>query len=118
MPGLAAMVRVDGLRRIKDRETCHTRYIAFSYEPTPRDALGVVRAHWSIENQQHWLLDVVWREDLIHTRNDNTARNLALLRRLALTLLKEDDKKVSIRGKTKLAGWDNTYLLDRLSHMR
>ena len=116
--GLAAIVRVDSLRQVGKREQCQTRHVAFSCVPPPTEALRVVRQHWSIENRQHWILDVVWREDFAHTRNDNTARNLALLRRLALNLHRKDYRKVSLRGKTKLAGWDDTYLIERLIDMR
>ena len=115
---LAAMVRVDSLRQGGRGEQRQTRYVAFSCMLPPEEALRVVREHWSIENRQHWMLDVVWREDLAYTRNDNTARNLALLRRLALNLHRKDHKKTSLRGKTKLAGWDNTYLIERLIDMQ
>jgi len=57
----------------------------------------VVRAHWTIENNQHWLLDVALAEDRVQTRNDNTAENLAVLRRLALNRLRADPEKASLR---------------------
>lgn len=115
---LAAMARVDSLRQVGGHEQRQTRYVAFSCVLPSDEALRVVREHWSIENQQHWMLDVVWREDFARTRNDNTARNLALLRRLALNLHRKDHRKASLRGKTKLAGWDDTYLIERLIDMR
>ena len=84
----------------------------------PAEALRVVLAHWSIENNQHWLLDVALAEDRAHTRNDRTAENIALLRRLALNLLRADPAKGSIRLKVKRAGWQDDYLLSLLRQMR
>lgn len=117
-PGLAAMARIDGLRRIGDASESHTRYIALSRPVEPAEALRVVRAHWSIENNQHWLLDVALAEDRIHTRNDQTAENLAILRRLALNLLRADPTKGSIQSKIKRAGWSDPYLISLISQMR
>ena len=113
--GLAAMARIDSRR---DDNPVTTRYVALSQAFPPEQALRIVRAHWSIENQQHWLLDVVFAEDRTATRNDNAAKNLALLRRLALSLLRKDPAKASIRTKVKQAGWNNAYLKTLLAQMR
>ena len=117
-PGLTAMARIDSLRRIGDTTQRQTRYIALSRTLEPAEALRLVRAHWSIENNQHWLLDVALAEDRIHTRSDRTAENLALLRRLALNLLRADTANGSIRAKIKRAAWNDTYLLSLISQMR
>jgi predicted transposase YbfD/YdcC len=116
--GLTAIARVDSVRRIKDQETSQVRYFALSRRIDPVEALRIVRAHWTIENNQHWLLDVALAEDRAHTRNDNTAENLAILRRLALNLLRADPDKASIRRKVKRAGWRDDFLLKLLSQMR
>ncbi|CAM2992576.1 hypothetical protein MEME101129_13300 [Methylobacterium mesophilicum] len=112
------MARIDSLRRIGDTTERQTRYIALSRTVEPAEALRLVRVHWSIENNQHWLLDVALAEDRIHTRSDRTAENLALLRRLALNLLRADTAKGSIRAKIKRAAWNDTYLLSLISQMR
>ena len=117
-PDLAAIARIDCLRRSGTVEQRKTRYVALSTTLNPAEALRVIRAHWSIENQQHWLLDVVWGEDRASTRHDNTAQNLALLRRLALSLIKTDLEKGSMRLKTKRAAWRNDYLAKLLSQMQ
>jgi predicted transposase YbfD/YdcC len=116
--GLAAVARIDALRRVGGQQTTQTRYYALSRALDPAEALRVVRAHWTIENNQHWLLDVALAEDRAHTRNDRTAENIALLRRLALNLLRADPAKGSIRLKVKKAGWQDDYLLTLLSQMR
>jgi predicted transposase YbfD/YdcC len=116
--GLAAVARIDSLRRSGAREQRQSRYVALSRPMAPAEALRVVHAHWSIENHQHWLLDVAFAEDRCHTRNDNTAENLALLRHLALNLIRTDTEKASIRAKIKRATWNDNYLLKLLSQMR
>jgi predicted transposase YbfD/YdcC len=116
--GLAAVARIDSLRRIGQSEAAQTRYYALSRVLEPTEALRVVRAHWSIENNQHWLLDVALAEDRAHTRNDRTAENIALLRRLALNLVRADSAKGSMRVKIKRAGWQDDYLLSLLRQMR
>jgi predicted transposase YbfD/YdcC len=117
-PGLTAIARIDSLRQIGETEQRQSRYVALSCLMEPAEALRVVRTHWSIENRQHWLLDVAFAEDRIHTRNDNAAENLGLLRRLALNLIRADPDKASIRVKIKRAGWDSTYLMKLISQMR
>ncbi|MDP4022948.1 ISAs1 family transposase [Methylobacterium sp. NEAU 140] len=122
--GLCAIARVDGLRRSThvdapaEAEPPQTRYVALSQRLDPAEVLRVVRAHWSIENHQHWLLDVAFREDAILTRNAVTAQNLALLRRLALGLIRQDATKGSLHTKRQLAGWNDDYLADLISQMR
>ncbi len=75
----------------------------------------IARAHWGIENQLHWVLDVVFNEDQSRNRKDNCPDNLALLRKLALNLARLEPSKGSMRGKLKRAGWDNNYLATLLS---
>ncbi len=116
--GMVAMARIDSLRRIGDQQTHQIRYFALSRRLDPAEALRVVRAHWTIENNQHWLLDVALAEARVSTRNDRTAQNLALLRRLALNLLRADREKASIRRKSKRAGWKDDYLIKLISQMR
>jgi len=71
-----------------------------------------VRSHWRIENSLHWVLDVAFREDDNRTRAGHSAENLALVRKLALNLLRlEPTRKHGIKASRLRAGWDNTYLL-------
>ena len=80
--------------------------------------LTVARTHWTIENQLHWVLDVDFQEDAARSRKDNAPQNLALIRKLALNTLRQHPEKGSIKGKIKRAGWDNTFLLSLIGHMR
>jgi predicted transposase YbfD/YdcC len=72
----------------------------------------LVRGHWSIENQLHWMLDCQFNEDACLIHKGNAPQNLSLIRKMALALLKRDTSaKLSIRSKQKLAGWNNDFAL-------
>ena len=73
-----------------------------------------VRGHWGIENSLHWVLDVTFDEDQSRVRNRRMADNLAWLRRFAITLLKRHPAKDSIVGKSRIAGWNNDFLMEVL----
>jgi predicted transposase YbfD/YdcC len=121
-PGLAAFGRILAERRTKGGKTQKTvRYYLLSL-PLPADEfLRIARSRWSVENQLHWLLDVVMREDANRARKDHSGENLAILRKLALNLLRLHPAKFSLRLKSKTAGWDDTFLLSligQIAHMR
>lgn len=117
-PGLAAVGRIDATRRTGDHEETQSRYFVLSRLIPPAELLRIVRAHWTIENTQHWVLDVVFDEDAARSRKDNAAENLALLRRLVLNILKADPYKASIRRKIKRAAWEEAYLFQLIAQMR
>jgi len=72
----------------------------------------VVRAHWAIENNLHWVLDITFDEDSNRTRKGYSVANLATIRHIALNLInKEKISKVGVKIKRLKAGWDNDYLL-------
>lgn len=71
-----------------------------------------VRQHWQVENNLHWVLDVAFREDKCRIRKDNAPENFAMLRHIALNLLKKETScKNGIKAKRLKAGWDEQYLL-------
>lgn len=116
---LAAAARIDSLRRGSDgSEQRERRYVVLSRLLEPNAVLRVVRAHWTIENRLHWLLDVVLDEDRARSRKDAAAENLALIRRLALNILQTDPYPASIRRKIKRARWQNSYPLSLIRQMR
>lgn len=119
-PGVAALGRITSRRRSHGgpAEKPVVRYFLLStYMPATR-LLQVVRSHWGIENRMHWLLDVVFHEDASRVRKDHGPENLAVLRRLALNLIRSHPDRISMRQKVKRAGWDDAFLLDLLRHMR
>jgi predicted transposase YbfD/YdcC len=76
----------------------------------------VVRGHWGIETTLHWSLDVTFAEDHSRVRKDRGPENLAMLRRLVVSVLQQDTScKASLRGKRLIAGWDEEALLKILT---
>ncbi len=72
----------------------------------------IIRSHWAIENKLHWTLDVSFGEDPNRKRKINAAQNFYLINKIALNLAKkESSKKIGIKSKLKIAGWDENYLL-------
>ena len=72
----------------------------------------IVRSHWAVENNLHWVFDITFDEDSNRTRKGYSAANLAVIRHIALNLIKSDKtSKVGIKTERAKAGWDNQYLL-------
>jgi predicted transposase YbfD/YdcC len=118
-PGIAAVGQVVTERRVGGRlEEPVVRWFLLSQPLTAARLIEVARTHWTIENQLHWVLDVAFEEDAARSRKDNAPRNLALLRKLALNILRSHPDKGSIKGKIKRAAWNDDFLLSLLAHMR
>jgi predicted transposase YbfD/YdcC len=115
--GLASIVMV--IRHSLDHATGkisdEVRYFLSSLPAKVRRLAGAVRQHWGIENGLHWVLDVAFNEDRLRQRERHGVENLALLNRLAVSLLRADKTiKAGIKCKRKTAGWDDDYLLHLL----
>ena len=118
--GLTSLVRVASIRQLGEEESVERRYYLSSLPgATDEDAQRlnrVIRTHWEIENRVHWVLDVAMGEDVNRTRKGESAQNLALIRKLAMNLLRQEQSvMVGIAAKQKRAGWDHNYLLKILS---
>lgn len=88
------------------------RYYISSLSANALMVAQVIRGHWGIENQAHWILDVAFREDEQNANAGNIAENMSLIRRTALNMLKQEKSaKCGIEIKRQAAGWDNEYLL-------
>ena len=111
-PGLACVGKITATREDKGTGTVQmqARYYLLSRVMTPQEFLDTVRAHWTIENSLHWVLDVVMHEDQARARKDHAPTNLAILRRMALNTIKANQDKGSQRLKFKRAGWDHRFL--------
>jgi predicted transposase YbfD/YdcC len=88
----------------------HERFYISSLE-TKKDFNTLIRSHWGIENKLHWVLDTIFREDEQRKRAKHAAKNFAMVRKIALNLLKKDTGKESLRSKRLKAAWSRDYLI-------
>jgi len=112
-PGLNSILAITCRQENASNRRPETRYFISSLPADdPYRLAQAVRAHWAIENNLHWVLDVAFDEDHNRTRQGHSAANLAVMRHIALNLIKNDTlRKVGIKVKRKRAGWDNDYLM-------
>ena len=112
-PALKSIGMVETTRTINHQVEKVTRYFLTSLEHEDiNDFMRAVRQHWEIEINLHWSLDVSFNEDLNRVRSGHASENLAIVRRIALNLLKQEtSRKIGITARRKPAGWDNQYLL-------
>ena len=115
--GLNSIAYVDYLRTEKGKTTRERRYFISSLTAQSHKLIAkAIRKHWCIENQLHWVLDVSFNEDASRIRKDNAPENLAIIRHIALNLLKQEKTlKFGVKNKRKNAGWDDKYLLKVLT---
>jgi predicted transposase YbfD/YdcC len=115
--GLASLVLVvrQCVENATGKVTDEVRYFISSLPAKAKRLAQVVRQHWGIENGLHWVLDVAFNEDRLRVRERNAVENLALLNRLAVSVLRQDQTvKAGVKCKRKRAGWDDNYLLQLL----
>jgi predicted transposase YbfD/YdcC len=112
---LSSVAVVESIRRVvgKNESTTTRRYYISSLTaPGGEQIANLIRNHWSIENSQHWSLDMAFYEDQSRVRKDHGDQNLAILRRIALGLLRRDKSvKVGAKNKRLKAGRNRDYLL-------
>lgn len=110
------ILKIDTIREYNKgtqlRKETETRYYISDLSASAQEFTTYVRGHWGIENNLHWALDVVFREDDCRVRKGNAPENLNTLRKLALEILHQTPDKNSLKVRRKNAGWDDEYALE------
>lgn len=101
-------------RTVAGQTSQETGYYLLSGAPTARSFAGAVRGQWGIENCVHWVLDVTFGEDGSRIRSGEAAQNFAVLRHIALNLLRREASAGSIATKRFRAALDDAYLVQVL----
>lgn len=97
---LATIVMVVRVTNINGKESGEARYFLSSLPAKVKNLAKLIRQHWSIENQLHWILDVTFTEDASRIRKEQAPQTIAMLRRLAVSILSQDTSvKDNVRGK-------------------
>jgi predicted transposase YbfD/YdcC len=113
--GLRSIIMVESERTVGSDTSTELRYYWSSHATDAKSFGSMIRGHWGIENQLHWCLDVGFREDESRLRTDHGPENIALLRKVAMNLAKNERTfKRGIQAKRKQAAWDDAYLLTLL----
>lgn len=103
---------IESSRTVKGEKSTQKRYFITSLDANAKEFARAARGHWSIENSLHWVLDVVFKEDKLQARKDNAPENLAVIRHVALNIMKNDkETKLSLRRKRLSAEWSHDYMV-------
>ena len=115
-PGVASVIMVERIRSTAERTQQERHYYLSSLPPKVQTLHHAIRQHWRVENDLHWCLDVSFGEDHCRIRHLRAAENVAMVRRMALQLLKrQPGESVGLPIRRLRAGWDNAYLVQVLS---
>jgi predicted transposase YbfD/YdcC len=119
--GLQSVGRVQSMCTTPTGTSREERYFLCSFAAETKKEVRLfarsVRRHWGIENRLHWVLDIAFREDACRLRKDHAAENLAILRHIALNLLRQDTtSKIGVKNRRLKAGWDLDYLESLLAY--
>jgi len=114
---LTSLVMVQRERRRGDQSQTETVYFISSLPPDAERLLRAIRHHWRIENNLHWVLDVIFNEDDARLRVGDGAENFAILRRMVLNLLRRHPAKLSLKRKRFKAALDTGFLFELLTQV-
>ena len=109
--GLRSIAMLESVREDKKTSARSTtkRFYISSLPPDPAALLTAARTHWSVENNAHWMLDVIFNEDKAQAQKDFEAQNMSMLRRIALNILKQDQEKIPLKRKRTKAALNTEY---------
>jgi predicted transposase YbfD/YdcC len=114
-PALATLGMIEAEVERDGNTSISRRYYLSSAILSAQQFAAAARAHWGVENRLHWMLDVVFHDDLMRLRTDNGPANMAVIKHFILNLIKEIPDKASLKTRRKTLGWDDQYLHDALT---
>lgn len=115
-PDLAMLAMVEATVERDGRTSLSRRFYLSSAKLSAAAFAAAVRAHWGIENRLHWVMDVVFHDDLVRLRTGSGPANMATIRHAALNIVKEIPDKASLKVRRKTLGWDDDYLFAAITH--
>ena len=115
-PDLAAIAMVEATVERGGQTTIAWRYYLASAQLDATTCARAGRAHWGIENRLHWVLDVVFHDDLARLRTGHGSENMATVKHMAMTLVRQAQPTTNIKNRRKLAAWNQDYLETLLRH--
>ena len=113
--GLATIGMVEAEVEKNGETSLSRRFYISSARLTAAQLSHAARAHWGVENRLHWVLDVVFHDDLMRLRTQNGPANMALIRHTALNIIKQIPDRASIKVRRKTAAWDDQYLFEAIT---
>lgn len=111
--GLKSLIEIESHREIKGKKSVEKRYYISSLKAEPQKLMAVIRSHWGVENQLHWVLDVCFGEDISRIRKGNAPQNIAIMKKTVLNLMKvikQTRPRTSFKRMRKMAGWDSGFM--------
>jgi predicted transposase YbfD/YdcC len=118
-PNLKSVVCLESTRRVGDTVSTETRHYLSSLPADARRLSEVIRGHWGIENRLHWVLDLAFHEDSSRVRADHGPENLAIIRHIALNLLRGDpNRRIGLKNSRFKAALNDAYLRSILNGVR
>ena len=114
-PHIHTLIEVASERQVGKMNSCCSRWYVSTLPIDAERAAGIVRDHWAVENNLHWLLDVVFREDELKVSDPKGAKHLAIFNRAALGIIKQHQgKKDSLAAKRRAAAWNAEFRTELL----
>lgn len=107
---LAMIAMVEAEVERAGKTSIERRYYLSSAKLSAKRFAAAVRAHWHVENRLHWVMDVVFHDDLMRLRTNNGPANMAAVKHMSLNLIRQINDKASLKVRRKTLGWDDAYL--------
>lgn len=111
---LAMLAMVERVTERNGKTSVERSFYLSSAKLSARQFASAVRAHWHVENRLHWIMDVVFHDDLMRLRTENGPANMATIRHMSLNLIKTINDKASLKVRRKTLGWNDEYLYQAL----